>query len=129
MVSGFFLRVPSRSFIHPGHIRHVQINEHDVELSPLDRLQRFLTLAADLDAVSLGSQERTAALSKGALIVDDEHPEAQLGLAVQFGELRNGVAGCVICRFWGRRHPTASVALLPASQVREGALNYHVENK
>ena len=66
--------------VETAHLRHVQVDQHDVELPPPHRLQRLLAAADRRDVVPVGLQHRGAALAQRALVVDDEDADAGLHL-------------------------------------------------
>jgi hypothetical protein len=71
---------------------HVKVNEDDVEFTPPDRLQRFLTPSDEGHIVAIHLQHARAALPQGPLVVDDEHSDAGFDFA-GYGE---GIAGTTL---------------------------------
>ncbi len=63
--------------LEPVHLRHLDVEGHDVGIERLDRLarlQRIGGLADHLDAGIVGERSRDQAAHRGR-IVDDEHPD------------------------------------------------------
>ena len=59
-------------------LRHVEIDEDDVELAPADHLEGFLAAADQRDVVAVHLKNAGAALAQGALVINDEHADARL---------------------------------------------------
>ena len=75
--------------VEPRDLRHVQIDQDDVELPALYGIQRLFAAAHQRHVVAVHLEHAGAALTQGALVVDHEHPDAGLDLA-RNGE---GIAG------------------------------------
>ena len=67
--------------LQPGDLGHVQVDQNDVELAPLDRLDGLLASADDGHVVAVHLQHAGAALPQGPLVVHHEDPDAGLYLA------------------------------------------------
>ena len=67
--------------LQPRDLRHVQVDQDDVELPALDRLERLFAATDERHVVSIHLEHAGAALAQRALVVDDEDPDAGLDLA------------------------------------------------
>ena len=65
--------------LHPLHLGHVQVEQHDVEAGPLERLERLVAATAHPHVVTLVLEHAGAAFPQGALVVHDEDLDARLG--------------------------------------------------
>ena len=64
--------------VEPRHLRHEEVDQHQVELPAPHQLQRLLAPPRQRHGVSLAAQHRRAALPQGALVVDDQDPDRRL---------------------------------------------------
>ena len=78
--------------LQPGDLRHVQVHEDDVEFPAAHGFERLLPASDQRDIVPVHLEHAGAALPQGALVVDDEHPNAGLDLA---GDGKR-IAGCAL---------------------------------
>src|SRR2546427_170693 len=62
--------------LYPRYLRHVEIDEDDVERAPLQGLEGLAPAARSGDVVSLGAEYAGATLAQRALVVDHEHADA-----------------------------------------------------
>jgi hypothetical protein len=62
----------------PGHLRHEEINQDQVELPPADELHRLLAASREGDGVAFAAQNRRATLPEGPFVVDDQDPDRGL---------------------------------------------------
>jgi hypothetical protein len=67
--------------LQAGNLGHVEVHEDDVELAPLDRLERLFAAADEGDVVAIHLEDAGATLPQCALIVHHEHPDARLDFA------------------------------------------------
>ena len=58
--------------LHAWNLRHVEVDQYDVEHARAEKLPSFLAPPADGDVVTFSLQEAGAAFAEGAFIVDDQ---------------------------------------------------------
>src|SRR3989304_5382255 len=64
--------------IHPRHLGHEEVDQHQVELPPPDQVHRLLTASCQHYAVPLGPQHRGATLPQRALVIHDQDANRRL---------------------------------------------------
>src|SRR6476620_1260443 len=118
----------------PRDLRHVEVDQHDVELPAPHGLQRLFASPDQRDIVAIHLEDTGATLSQGALVIDHQDADAGLNLT------RDGerIAGCAIRTgrnlSFGLREGTDHASRLPgetawavgslqtASPIRSGAM-------
>ena len=101
------IRVQARlEQLHSRYLRHVQIEQHDVERAALHHRQRLVALAARGHRVPLQRQHARAALAQGVLVIHHQDADRALDL---FGQ------GQGLCWIHGR---TSSPGQVACSAVR-----------
>src|SRR6185503_818942 len=78
--------------LQAGHLRHIEVDQNDVELAPPHRLQGLFTPTDQRDIVAVHLQHAGAALPQGSLVVDDQHANA----GFDFAGYRQGIAGAAV---------------------------------
>src|SRR5258705_6140772 len=68
---------------HPRHVRHVEIEEDDVELGALEEIAGFVPAGAHRHLISLVAQHGRATLPERALVVYDEDLDGRLQLRAE----------------------------------------------
>ena len=114
---GVAVRPESRAQQHEAvDLRHVQIDQHEVEAATLQQVQRVLATPAHRHIVALLAEDRGATLAQGVLVVDNEDANACLQLRsdgqqrreiLPFVDVPHG-CGPVSCN--GYRHSCSSVS-------------------
>ncbi len=91
--------------VNPADLRHVQVDQHDVEIAPLDRLEGLFPAADDGHVEAVHLEDAGAGFAEGALVVHHQDPDARLHVG---GDRQRVAGGLVGRRGGGRRRNSTS---------------------
>ena len=109
--------------IEAGDLRHVQIDQHDVELALLEKLARFFTPSRQGHREPVHLKDAGATLPKGAFVINQQDPDPGLDLGGDGERITRGLCASRVRFSWSDPAPwriPIRLQSVPAGCERDG---------